>query len=403
MLFSDLIQESSQALLSNKTRSGLTILGIVIGIASVIAMISIGQGTQDMITSVIEGLGSNLLTITPGAVRTGIVSAGRGTFQSLKNEDVTAIEDISGVQAVVPEVQRRYQVISSVGLNTNTLVVGTSPDYLSVRNANVKSGAFFTENQNKSMARVAVLGATAAEDLFGDNDPLGKTIRINKINFKVIGVLEEKGGFPLVSPDYNVFVPVLTMQKIVTGTDYLTDILVSVENSKLISQIQELVTDSLARKHNVDYQSLDFTVTSQADILSSLNQIINTFTFFLASIAGISLLVGGIGIMNMMLTTVTERTHEIGLRKAVGAQKRDITLQFLSESIILTVVGGIIGIICGWLLSLIISKLIGIVTAVSFSSVLLACGVSTAIGMIFGYYPAQKAANLNPIDALRYE
>ncbi|MDQ5882980.1 MAG: putative transport system permease protein [Patescibacteria group bacterium] len=403
MLFSDLIQESSQALLSNKTRSGLTILGIVIGIASVIAMISIGQGTQDMITSVIEGLGSNLLTITPGAVRTGIVSAGRGTFQSLKNEDVTAIEDISGVQAVVPEVQRRYQVISSVGLNTNTLVVGTSPDYLSVRNANVKSGAFFTENQNKSMARVAVLGATAAEDLFGDNDPLGKTIRINKINFKVIGVLEEKGGFPLVSPDYNVFVPVLTMQKIVTGTDYLTDILVSVENSKLISQIQELVTDSLARKHNVDYQSLDFTVTSQADILSSLNQIINTFTFFLASIAGISLLVGGIGIMNMMLTTVTERTHEIGLRKAVGAKKRDITLQFLSESIILTVVGGIIGIICGWLLSLIISKLIGIVTAVSFSSVLLACGVSTAIGMIFGYYPAQKAANLNPIDALRYE
>jgi len=403
MLFSDLIQESSQALLSNKTRSGLTILGIVIGIASVIAMISIGQGTRDMITSVIESLGSNLLTITPGAVRTGIVSAGRGTFQSLKNEDLAVIEEINGVQSVVPEVQRRYQVISSVGLNTNTLVVGTSPDYLLVRNANVKSGAFFTENQNKSMARVAVLGATAAEDLFGDNDPLGKTIRINRINFKVIGVLEEKGGFPLVSPDYNVFVPVLTMQKIVTGTDYLTDILVSVENSNLISQIQTQVTDSLARKHNVDYQSLDFTVTSQADILSSLNQIINTFTFFLAAIAGISLLVGGIGIMNMMLTTVTERTHEIGLRKAVGAQKRDITLQFLSESIILTVVGGIIGIICGWLLSLIISQLIGIVTAVSFSSVLLACGVSTAIGIIFGYYPAQKAANLNPIDALRYE
>jgi len=366
-------------------------------------MISIGQGTRDMITSVIESLGSNLLTITPGAVRTGIVSAGRGTFQSLKNEDLAVIEEINGVQSVVPEVQRRYQVISSVGLNTNTLVVGTSPDYLLVRNANVKSGAFFTENQNKSMAKVAVLGATAAEDLFGDNDPLGKTIRINRINFKVIGVLEEKGGFPLVSPDYNVFVPVLTMQKIVTGTDYLTDILVSVENSNLISQIQTQVTDSLARKHNVDYQSLDFTVTSQADILSSLNQIINTFTFFLAAIAGISLLVGGIGIMNMMLTTVTERTHEIGLRKAVGAQKRDITLQFLSESIILTVVGGIIGIICGWLLSLIISQLIGIVTAVSFSSVLLACGVSTAIGIIFGYYPAQKAANLNPIDALRYE
>ena len=403
MLINDLLGESSQAILSNKTRSGLTVLGIVIGIASVIAMISIGQGTQNMIKSNIESLGSNLLTITPGAVSQGIVSSGRGTFQSLKNDDIDVIKSISGVQYVSPELQRRFQIISSTGLNTNSTVIGVVLDYLSIRNMVIEKGSFFNENQIQSMAKVAVLGSTVAQDLFGDAEPIGKTIRINKINFKVIGVFEAKGGSTFTSSDDTIFVPLLTMQKILIGTNYLSNIVVNVQNKDLMSQVKDEITFALASKHQVDPQSPDFSVISQADILSSLIQITNTFTIFLASIAGISLIVGGIGIMNMMLTTVTERTHEIGLRKAIGAKKKDIIFQFLSEAIILTFLGGFIGIILGWIMSMVISKVIGITTTVSFSAVILAFGVSTGIGIVFGYYPAKKAANLNPIDALRYE
>ena len=403
MLINDLLGESTQAILSNKTRSSLTILGIVIGIASVIAMISIGQGTQNMIKSNIESLGSNLLTITPGAVSTGIVSSGRGTFQSLKNEDVDVIKSIDGVQYISPELQRRFQIISSTGLNTNSTVIGITLDYLPIRNMVIEKGSFFNENQIQSMAKVIVLGSTVAQDLFGDIEPIGKTIRINKINFKVIGVFETKGGSSFTSSDDTVFVPLLIMQKILTGANYLSNIVVQVQNKDLMSQVKDDITSALASKHQVDPQSPDFSVISQADILSSLTQITNTFTIFLASIAGISLIVGGIGIMNMMLTTVTERTHEIGLRKAIGAKKKDIVFQFLSEAIILTFVGGIIGIILGWIISLVISKVLGITTVVSLSAVILAFGVSAGIGIVFGYYPAKKAANLNPIDALRYE
>jgi putative ABC transport system permease protein len=366
-------------------------------------MISIGQGTQNMIKSNIESLGSNLLTITPGAVSQGIVSSGRGTFQSLKNEDVDVIKSISGVQYVSPESQRRFQIISSTGLNTNSTVIGIVLDYLSIRNMVIEKGSFFNANQIQSMVKVAVLGSTVAQDLFGDTEPIGKTIRINKINFKVIGVFEAKGGSSFISSDDTIFVPLLTMQKILTGTDYLSNIVVNVQDKDLMTQVKEEITFALASKHQVDPQTPDFSIISQADILSSLTEITNIFTIFLASIAGISLIVGGIGIMNMMLTTVTERTHEIGLRKAIGAKKQDIIFQFLSEAIILTFIGGIIGIILGWIISIVISKVIGITTAVSFSTVILAFGVSAGIGIVFGYYPAKKAANLNPIDALRYE
>jgi len=267
----------------------------------------------------------------------------------------------------------------------------------------IEKGSFFNENQIQSMAKVAVLGSTVTQDLFGDAEPIGKTLRINKINFKVIGVFEAKGGSTFTSSDDTIFVPLLTMQKILIGTNYLSNIVVNVQNKDLMSQVKDEITFALASKHQVDPQSPDFSVISQADILSSLIQITNTFTIFLASIAGISLIVGGIGIMNMMLTTVTERTHEIGLRKAIGAKKKDIIFQFLSEAIILTFLGGFIGIILGWIMSMVISKVIGITTTVSFSAVILAFGVSTGIGIVFGYYPAKKAANLNPIDALRYE
>jgi putative ABC transport system permease protein len=281
--------------------------------------------------------------------------------------------------------------------------MGVSEDYLPVRNMTINNGSYFTESQMNNLSKVAILGSTAASDLFGDTDPLNKTIRINKVTFRVIGVFETKGSSGFNNLDDMVFVPLMTMQKILTGNDYLSDIVVQVEDKNMMTQVQTDLTFALAQKHQVDPQNPDFSVISQADILSSLNQVTNTFTLFLAAIAGISLIVGGIGIMNMMLTNVTERTREIGLRKAIGAVKRDIVFQFLSEAIILTSIGGIIGIILGWFLSILVGKVMSITTVVTPSAILLAFGVSAGIGIIFGYYPSRKAANLNPIDALRYE
>jgi putative ABC transport system permease protein len=405
MRITDFVQETFTALSANKMRSGLTILGIVIGIGSVIAMVSIGQGASGQIQSSIEGLGSNLLTVLPGVVQPGrgIVSSGRGAAQTLKNEDIEALKQIAGVAYVSPELQRRFQIIAPNGNNTNSTVIGVYPEYQWVRNVSPEVGSFINENQLRSMARVAVLGPMVAKDLFADSDPIGKTIRINKVNFKVVGVLAPKGSAGFFNPDDTVFVPLTTMQKILAGVDYLSQIAISVENKDLMSQVQESAASVLAQKHRVDPQNPDFSIISQADIIGTLTQVTNTFTIFLAAIAGISLLVGGIGIMNMMLTTVTERTREIGLRKAVGAKKKDISMQFLTEAVMLTFLGGIIGIMLGWILATLVSQFAGIATQVSLQAVLLAFGVSAAIGIIFGYYPARRAASLNPIEALRYE
>ena len=406
MKIKDLFQETNAALTANRVRSSLTILGIVIGIGSVIAMISIGQGASGQIQSSIEGLGSNLLTILPGVVQPGrgIVSSGRGAAQTLINEDADVLKQITGVAYVSPELQRRFQIVSpATGNNTNSTIIGANVEYPLVRNVSVSEGAFFTDNQLRSMGRVAVLGPTVAKDLFADSDPIGKTLRINKINFKVIGVLQTKGSAGFFNPDDTVLVPLTTMQKILAGSDFLSTIAVSVEEKNLMPRVQDEAILALAAKHRVDPQSPDFSVVSQADILGTLTQVTDTFTIFLASIAGISLVVGGIGIMNMMLTTVTERTREIGLRKAIGAKKRDVSMQFLAEAIMLTSIGGIVGITFGWGISFAVSQIAGIATKVSFPSVLLAFGVSAAIGIIFGYYHARRAASLNPIEALRYE
>src|SRR3989344_738608 len=398
----DIINETYSALSANKARSGLTMLGIVIGIASVIAMVSIGNGAKVAIQSSIEGLGSNLLTILPGIVQPGrgIVSSGRGTAQTLKNEDIDIVKNIDGVTAVSPEVSRRFQVVAA-GNNTNTTITGATPDYLTVHNITVSNGSFISDANQRGIGRQAVLGATVATDLFADEDPLGKTIRINKINFSVIGVLEKKGGAGFSGPDDMIFVPLSTMQKILSGVDYLSILAVSVTDKNNMAEVKDLTTNALLDKHNVD--EADFSIISQEDILGTLTTVIDTFTLFLAAIASISLLVGGIGIMNMMLTTVTERTREIGLRKAIGAKRRDINLQFLSEAVALTLIGGIFGVILGWLICFIVTSTGIVKTQVSFFSVLLAFGVSAGIGIIFGYYPARRAAILSPIDALRYE
>jgi len=402
MRTTDVINETYSALSANKARSGLTMLGIVIGIASVIAMVSIGNGAKVAIQSSIEGLGSNLLTILPGIVQPGrgIVSSGRGTAQTLKKEDIDVIKAIEGVSAVSPEVSRRFQVVAS-GNNTNTTITGATLDYLTVHNITVSSGSFISDTNQRGIGRQAVLGATVATDLFAEEDPLGKIIRINKVNFNVIGVLLKKGGAGFSGPDDMIFVPLSTMQKILSGVDYLSMLAVSVTDKNQMATVKDLTTNALLDKHNVD--EADFSIISQEDILGTLTTVIDTFTLFLVAIASISLLVGGIGIMNMMLTTVTERTKEIGLRKAIGAKRKDISMQFLSEAVMLTFVGGFMGIVLGWLICFIVTSTGIVKTQVSLSSILLAFGVSAGIGIIFGYYPARRAALLNPIDALRYE
>jgi putative ABC transport system permease protein len=403
MSFYDLLKEAFRSIIANKLRSGLTVLGIVIGIASVISMISIGQGTKGQITQSIESLGSNTLSIIPGGARIGAMFMGRGSAQSLKEEDVEVLKKIEGVVDVVPVVQKTFQIVAPNGNNTRAGVIGASEGIFAVREISIESGSTFNEEQVRNISKVAVLGNNIAKDLFDDENPVGKTIRISGSNFKVIGVAAPKGGAMGLVFDDMIYIPITTMQRILSKSEYLTSILVKGQSKDILPQIQEEATILLAEKHRVDPQNPDFSIISQEDVLSTLNQVTNTMTIFLAAIAGISLIVGGIGIMNMMLTSVTERTREIGLRKAIGAKKREILKQFLIESVILTLIGGILGIVLGSLVSIAISKIANIPSQISIFSIILSLIFSSLVGIIFGYWPAKRAAELDPIVALRYE
>ncbi len=404
---SDLIEEIFFALTTNKVRSVLTILGIVIGIGSVIAMIAIGQGSQSTIQLNIQSLGSNLILVMPGSQR-GVgmqVSQGRGSASTLTKADADAIkQEISLAKYVAPELSGRYQ-IKAKALNTNTSVMGTIAAYSAVRNVEISDGSFITDQHVSGLNKVAVLGPTVKDDLFGaDADAIGQTIRIKNIDFKIIGVTKAKGGSGFSNQDDMIFVPITTAQQFLSGNESVSTIGVQAVDQKSMAELQQEITSLLLSRHNIsDPQLADFSTMNQADIVAAASSVTNTFTILLGSVAAISLVVGGIGIMNMMLTTVTERTREIGLRKAIGAKKKDINLQFLTEAVALTFIGGVIGVVVGWLISYGVRIFAGIATKVSLTSVLLAFGVSAAIGIAFGYYPARRAAKLNPIEALRYE
>jgi putative ABC transport system permease protein len=407
MVFLDLIKETLWSLTSNKVRSGLTILGIVIGIASVIALVAIGQGAQKSIAQSIESIGSNLIMVQPGSQRIGGVSQGGGSSQTLTIEDADAIKSqIADVEAVAPAVDSRKQATSG-GNNTNTQIIGTTPDYTAVRNVNIDIGSFFTDQQVSSSAKVAVLGPTVRDDLFGtDANPVGKSVRINNVQFSVIGLTVAKGGTGFNNQDDVIYVPITSAEHYIAGEiTYVNNISVAAADQASIDSVQNQISDLLLARHKIaDSSEADFSLINQSDIIAAASSVTGTFTTLLASIAGISLLVGGIGIMNMMLTTVTERTREIGLRKAVGIRKVYISLQFLFEAVMLTFLGGLMGIILGWITSLVITHFVSsLTTSISIFSIFLAFGVSAGIGIIFGFYPARRAANLSPIEALRYE
>jgi len=407
MEYTEIILEALDTLGINKLRTGLAALGIVIGIGSVIALVSLGEATAQSVQNQIQALGSNLLTVQPGSQNTGAVRGASGGGTSLTWDDARAIQNSGGqvntILNVSPEFSRRTQVTTGK-TNTNVQIIGVTPTYLVVHKFVIETGSFISDSQVNSMSKVAVVGPQVITDLFGGGDGVGKTIRISGQTFNIIGVTQSKGGSGFQNQDEMVWVPLSTAQKQLFGVDYLSSIALEAKSPDVMTEAQNQVGYLLLSRHKLnDPTQADFSILSQQDILNTASAMTGTFTALLSGIAAISLLVGGIGIMNIMLVTVTERTREIGLRKALGAKKKVIITQFLIESIILTFFGGIVGMVLGVLTSYIISSLTGFPFVFSLQAILLAIGVSAGIGILFGWYPARKAANMQPIEALRYE
>jgi ABC-type antimicrobial peptide transport system permease subunit len=392
-----------RAIVGNPLRSLLTMLGVIIGVGSVVAMVAIGQGARQATTQQVQALGSNLLTVFPGSAQVGGVARGE-QVQTLTIEDADAIlREVPNVIGVSPELTRTAQVVYR-SENSNTRVSGVTPEYETVRNTRAIRGEFITAAHLRSRARVALVGQTTAR-LFGDVDPIGQRIKIRGATFDVIGVLEPKGatGFGFDRDDI-VLVPLTTAQRRLFGARHVGTIQVQVSTEDAMADAQAAVTELLRVRHRLPpTRDDDFSIRSQAEILQAFTSVSQTMTALLGGIAAVSLVVGGIGIMNIMLVSVTERTREIGIRKAIGARRRDILMQFLVESVALSVTGGVLGIGVGIVGTRVISRLAGWATLLSGQAILLAFAFAVAVGVFFGLYPAQRASRLDPIEALRHE
>ena len=402
MLFWTIIKVALKSLLANKLRTFLAMLGIIIGVGSVISMLAIGAGAQKQVMERIASMGTNLLIVHPA--QRGLRGVMSDTSQRLKLEDAKAIlEKVPGVFQVAPVVRASSQ-IKYFNKNIKTNVIGSSMTYFPIRNYIIEKGRPFAEDEVDRMARIAVIGPTTSENLFGEKSPVGEKVKIKGINFSIVGVTKAKGSQGWRNPDDQVTVPYTTAMKQLFGLDYIQEIDIQAEDNAVLGKIQKESTVILRRQHGlVEAMPDDFHFHNQAEIVETASEVTRTFTFLLGGIACISLIVGGIGIMNIMLVTVTERTREIGVRKAIGAKNRDILLQFLIEAIILSCLGGIIGVTIGISAAQMIEKWTQFVTVAKLSSILLALSFSAAVGIFFGYYPARRAAQLDPIEALRYE
>ena len=391
-----------RALRRNKLRSALTALGIIIGVGAFIAMVSIGNGAKSQVEAQVASLGRNVVTVFPGSFSSGGARGGWGSASTLTVEDAEAIKrEIADVAAVSPEVRDRNQVLAN-GLNWNTDIRGVSPDFLSIRAWSLESGAIFSDAEVRSASKVCVIGATVSKQLFPDMDPIGQTLRVRNIPFVIRGVLETK-GFNFFGQDQDdvVVIPYTTHMRRINRRTTLNTIMIEAASPEVMARIQEDSTALLQQRRGG--REPDFTIRNQLELAQTATATSRTMTLLLGFVAGISLLVGGIGIMNIMLVSVTERTREIGIRLAIGAHDHDIRVQFLIEAVVLSVLGGVVGILLGVGASQLVSQLNGWPVLVSTNAILLAVGFSAFVGVAFGFYPAHKAAQLDPIDALRFE
>lgn len=399
-----------RSLTANKLRAGLTMLGVIIGVAAVIALMSIGRGASAAISSQIQSIGTNLLFVRPGASQQGGVRQAEGSAGTLTLEDGAALQNIEGIVAVAPEVDSFGQIVYQ-GTNMNARVLGVTPEYIDASTAVPAEGEFITSANVSAKSLVVCLGSTVASTLFPEQDPLGQSVRINNVPFRVGCVMQAKGGTGFLSQDTQIFVPLTTAQTRLgrggrfRGGNNIDVLNIKLTDAALGDAVTQQVGDILRERHRVIED--DFTVTSQADILSAATSVTDTLTIFLGGIAAISLIVGGIGIMNIMLVSVTERTREIGIRKAVGAKRRDILMQFLTEATVLSVFGGILGTLLGWGIATVMGRVsLGntqITPVVDTGAIVIGVVFSILIGLFFGTYPALRASALRPIEALRYE
>ena len=406
--FKSTLKMALNSLKVNKLRSALTSLGIIIGVSAVIIMLAIGTGASEKVQANMESMGSNMLTIRSSSARTGGVSLGVGTRPSLTLKDATAIQKmVAGIDAVAPASNESKQLMYG-NQNWQTTVYGTTPPYLYIRNYEVETGRSFSFEDVKNGAKVCVIGATVATELFGDVSPINKVIRVGNVPFKVLGTLKAKGSSGPMDQDDLIFIPITTAQKKLFGVAFpgtVKMIVVKGEDGDSLNDVQKDIEELLKQRHNIGKNQVnDFEIRNSAEFQEKMKSTVQTFAILLASIASVSLLVGGIGIMNIMLVSVTERTKEIGIRMAIGARASDIRWQFLIESFMLSMIGGLVGVAVGVLGAKSVEFFSeGMSVSISLFSIFLSLGFSGLVGVAFGYYPAHKASLLNPIDALRYE